>query len=207
MRPAAVQTAAGPRSPADWTFDPFWTLANDAGITVVIHAGDSGYSTQGYADDGFSSQMAKVTRVSRPSIKAFSIERAAHDWLITMSMEKMYTRFPNLRVASVENGSDYLAPMFRKLRQQADKSPHWYDEDPVALFREHVWMNPFWEDDVYEVVDLMGADHVIFGSDWPHIEGLPAPLDFLSEVEDLSDENRRLVLRDNVRALTDLRPA
>ena len=78
MRPAAVQTAAGPRSPADWTFDPFWTLANDAGITVVIHAGDSGYSTQGYADDGFSSQMAKVTRVSRPSIKAFSIERAAH---------------------------------------------------------------------------------------------------------------------------------
>ena len=207
MRPAAVQTAAGPRSPADWTFDPFWTLANDAGITVVIHAGDSGYSTQGYADDGFSSQMAKVTRVSRPSIKAFSIERAAHDWLITMSMEKMYTRFPNLRVASVENGSDYLAPMFRKLRQQADKSPHWYDEDPVALFREHVWMNPFWEDDVYEVVDLMGADHVIFGSDWPHIEGLPAPLDFLSVVEDLSDEDRRLVLRDNVRALTELRPA
>ncbi|HBM56716.1 MAG TPA: amidohydrolase, partial [Acidimicrobiaceae bacterium] len=114
---------------------------------------------------------------------------------------------PNLRVASVENGSDYLAPMFRKLRQQADKSPHWYDEDPVALFREHVWMNPFWEDDVYEVVDLMGADHVIFGSDWPHIEGLPAPLDFLSEVEDLSDEDRRLVLRDNVRALTELRPA
>ena len=53
----------------------------------------------------------------------------------------------------------------------------------------------------------MGADHVIFGSDWPHIEGLPAPLDFLSEVEDLSDEDRRLVLRDNVRALTELRPA
>jgi predicted TIM-barrel fold metal-dependent hydrolase len=77
----------------------------------------------------------------------------------------------------------------------------------VALFREHVWMNPFWEDDVYEIVDLMGADHVIFGSDWPHIEGLPAPLDFLSEVEDLSDEDRRLVLRDNVRALTELRPA
>ena len=188
-------------------FDPFWSLANDAGITVVVHAGDSGYSTQGYADDGFSSKMAKVTRASRPSIKAFSIERAAHDWLITMSMEKMYTRFPNLRVASIENGSDYLGPLFRKLRQQADKSPHWYEEDPVAQFREHVWMNPFWEDDVHEVVDLMGADHVIFGSDWPHIEGLPTPLDFLSEVEDLSEEDRRMVMRDNGRGLTELRPA
>jgi predicted TIM-barrel fold metal-dependent hydrolase len=57
------------------------------------------------------------------------------------------------------------------------------------------------------VVDLMGADHVIFGSDWPHIEGLPTPLDFLSEVEDLSEEDRRLVMRDNVRGLTELRPA
>ena len=67
-------------------------------------------------------------------------------------------------------------------------------------------MNPFWEDDVHEVVDLMGADHVIFGSDWPHIEGLPTPLDFLGEVEDLSDDDRRLVMRDNARGLTELRP-
>ena len=36
-------------------------------------------------------------------------------------------------------------------------------------------MNPFWEDDVTEVSELMGPDHVIFGSDWPHIEGLPHP--------------------------------
>ncbi|MBT5206789.1 MAG: amidohydrolase family protein [Acidimicrobiaceae bacterium] len=208
MRPAAVQTASGPRSPGDPMFDPFWALVNEAGITAVVHAGDSGYSTQGYAEDGFtSSGVAGGTGRYRPSIKGFNIERAAHDWLITMSLEKMYTRFTNLRIASVENGSDYLAPMFRKLRQQAGKSSHWFDEDPVALFREHVWMNPFWEDDVHEVVDLMGADHVIFGSDWPHIEGLPTPLDFLGEVEDLSDDDRRLVMRDNARGLTELRPA
>ena len=69
----------------------------------------------------------------RPSIKAFSIERAAHDWLITMSMERMYTQFPNLRIASVENGADYLDMLFRKLKQQALKSPGWFDEDPIEL--------------------------------------------------------------------------
>jgi predicted TIM-barrel fold metal-dependent hydrolase len=76
----------------------------------------------------------------------------------------------------------------------------------VDLFRRHVWMNPFWEDDVYEVIDLMGADHVIFGSDWPHIEGLPRPLDYLSEIQDLDDGDRRLVMGDNVRHLNVLQP-
>jgi predicted TIM-barrel fold metal-dependent hydrolase len=198
MRPAPIWTEGGQLSPGDPVFDPFWSRVNEAGITTVIHAGDSGYSSQGYAEDSFGSNM---TGRYRPSIKAFSIERAAHDWLITMSMERMYTRFPNLRIASVENGADYLDMLFRKLKQQAMKSPSWFDEDPVELFRQHVWMNPFWEDNVYEVIELMGPDHVIFGSDWPHIEGMPTPLDYLEEVEDLNDDDLQLVMRDNTRYL------
>jgi len=34
-------------------------------------------------------------------------------------------------------------------------------EDPAALFREHVWINPFWEDKILDVVGHMGADRVI----------------------------------------------
>ena len=202
MRPAPVWTQEGQLSPGDPVFDPFWSRVNEAGITTVIHAGDSGYSSQGYAEDAFGSSM---TGRYRPSIKAFSIERAAHDWLITMSMERMYTRFPNLRIASVENGADYLDMLFRKLKQQAKKSPGWFDEDPVELFRQHVWMNPFWEDNVYEIIELMGADHVIFGSDWPHIEGMPTPLDYLEEVKDLNDDDLQLVMRNNTRYLNTLR--
>ena len=202
MRPAPVWTQEGQLSPGDPVFDPFWSRVNEAGITTVIHAGDSGYSSQGYAEDAFGSSM---TGRYRPSIKAFSIERAAHDWLITMSMERMYTRFPNLRIASVENGADYLDMLFRKLKQQAKKSPSWFDEDPVELFRQHVWMNPFWEDNVYEIIELMGADHVIFGSDWPHIEGMPTPLDYLEEVKDLNDDDLQLVMRNNTRYLNTLR--
>lgn len=198
MRPAPVWTQESQLSPGDPVFDPFWSRVNEAGITTVIHAGDSGYSSQGYAEDAFGSSM---TGRYRPSIKAFSIERAAHDWLITMSMERMYTRFPNLRIASVENGADYLDMLFRKLKQQAKKSPSWFDEDPVELFRQHVWMNPFWEDNVYEIIELMGADHVIFGSDWPHIEGMPTPLDYLEEVKNLNDGDLQLVMRDNTRYL------
>ena len=64
--------------------------------------------------------------------------------------------------------------------------PGWFGEDPVDQFRRHVWINPFWEDDLDTVVSLMGADRVIFGSDWPHIEGLAHPLDYVPETKALS---------------------
>jgi len=47
----------------------------------------------------------------------------------------------------------------------------------------------------------MGSDHVIFGSDWPHIEGMPTPIDYLEEVEDLNHDDLQLVMRDNTRYL------
>ena len=120
--------------------------------------------------------------------------------------EKLFVRFPNIRLASVENGSEYLRDMFKKIRSMVKKQPGWFsDHDPVETFREHVWINPFWEDDPYEVTDLMGADRVIFGSDWPHIEGMPRPLDYVPEVKELSDEDQRKVLRENTWELT--RPA
>jgi predicted TIM-barrel fold metal-dependent hydrolase len=203
MRPAAVHTITGPKAPTDPMFDPFWARLNEAGITLVVHAGDSGYSAQGYADDGFGAQFGGGWQ---PSIKAFNIERAAFDFLITLQFGKLFDRFPNLRVASVENGSTFLGDLFAKLRSTAKKTPGYFTEDPVETFRRHVWINPFWEDDPYQVIELMGADRVIFGSDWPHIEGMPRPLDYLAELDRLDDATRRKVVRDNTRELNTPRP-
>ena len=69
-----------------------------------------------------------------------------------------------------------------------------------------MWINPFWEDDVYEVLELMGPERVLFGSDWPHIEALPEPLDYLRELKDVDADDRRKVLYDNVWELTERRP-
>jgi len=95
------------RSPADPYFDPFWARVNEAGICVVIHAGDSGYTTHGYVRDGFSA--AGLGGPMMPNIKHFNIERAAYDFLITLAYERLFERFPNLRIASVENGAEFLA--------------------------------------------------------------------------------------------------
>ena len=207
LRPAAVTTPTGTTSPFDTHFDPVWARINEAGITVVVHAGDSGYSTQGYADNKFSAAGISKGNYGGPSIGSFSIERAAQDWLIQAVFQRIFDRFPNVRVASVENGSDFLAPTFRKFDQTAKKSFGWFDDHPVDTFRNNVWMNPFWEDNVNEVVELMGVDHVIFGSDWPHIEGLPHPLDYLVELKEFDPADQKKILLDNVTFLNTPQPA
>jgi len=204
MRPAAAFTADGPFSPFDKRFDPFWARVNEAGITVVAHAGDSGVTTHGYTRDGFSADVSGGH--FKPSIKSFNIERAIYDYLATAIFDRLFERFPNIRLASVENGAEYLRELFRKLRSMAYKHPGYFSDDPVATFRRNIWINPFWEDDVNEVVELMGAERVIFGSDWPHIESLPQPLDYLSELQKFDAETQRKIMRDNVRELNQLRP-
>lgn len=82
----------------------------------------------------------------------------------------------------------------------------WFPDEPEALFRRHVWINPFWEDDLVSVVEWMGADRVLFGSDWRHIEGLPQPLDYVRETKPLPPEDARRVLHDNVVELSRPRP-
>jgi len=204
MRPAAPTTARGQRPPADPMFDPFWARVNEAGITVVAHAGDSGYSSQGYARDGFA---ATFEGAGRPSIKMLNIERAIYDFLASLVFDELFVRFPNVRIASVENGSEFLPDLFRKLRSTSRKLPGFFRDDPVEIFRRHIWVNPFWEDDVQEVVELMGPERVIFGSDWPHIEGMPSPLDYARELKAFDDDTRRLILRDNTTELNELHPA
>jgi predicted TIM-barrel fold metal-dependent hydrolase len=205
MRPAVPHTRDGQVPVSDPRNDPFWARVNEAGITVVAHAGDSGYSSNGYARDGFAAGFS--TGRWAPSIKSFHIERAAYDFLITLVFDKLFERFPNVRVASVENGSEFLGDLFNKLRSTDRKMPGYFGEDPVESYRRNVWMNPFWEDDVEEVVELMGADRVIFGSDWPHIEGMPRPLDYVAELKAFDDATRQRILRDNARELNALRPA
>ena len=198
MRTAAPTTLMGRKSPFDPMFEGFWSRLNESRITLVVHAGDSGVSSDGYAVDGFA---ATFTGGFKPSLKNFAIEKAVHDYLLSMVLENHFVKYPNLRVASVENGAEFLPDLFRKLRSVDKKMRGYFAEDPVEIFKRHIWVNPFWEDDLVSVVDWVGAERVLFGSDWPHIEALPEPLDYLRETKPLSDADRKKVLYDNAMEL------
>lgn len=203
MRPAAPTTIHGQVSPFHPYFDPFWSRVNEAGISVIVHTGDNGFNSGGYANDAFD-----AFEEDKPSIRILRIERSAHDFLVSAVFDRFFVRFPNVRLASVENGSTFLPAMFHTIEMAVHKQPAYFkDHDPVETFKEHVWINPFWEDDVHDLVELMGADRVIFGSDWPHVEGLEQPLDYVRELKGMDQAAKRLIMRDNAEFLNTRRPA
>jgi predicted TIM-barrel fold metal-dependent hydrolase len=205
MRPAAPTTTFGQKSPADPYFDRFWSLANDAGITVAIHAGSVGYTANGYAPkEDFSAFGADV----QPGIWRLIRHRPILDCLAALTIDGLFERFPNLRIASIENGSEYLPVLLHELRGLANARPQHFKEDPIETFRRHVWVSPFWEDDISETVENMGVDRIIFGSDWPHAEGLRAPLDELQELagSGIPAEEQALIMGANTWGLNTLSP-
>jgi hypothetical protein len=54
-----------------------------------------------------------------------------------------------------------------------------FTEDPVEAFKRNVYISPFFEDDLDGVIDVLGVDHVLFGSDFPHPEGLAEPCSYV----------------------------
>ena len=99
-----------------------------------------------------------------------------------------------------------MRPLLSQLRSIAIKVPGVFKEDPYEQFLEHVWVSPFFEDNVLALVERVGASNVLFGSDYPHAEGLAEPISFVDELKGLSDEDVRKIMHDNARELVTPRP-
>jgi predicted TIM-barrel fold metal-dependent hydrolase len=94
----------------------------------------------------------------------------------------LLTRFPDLRIASVENGGDWVPSLLERLADVYKKMPQAFDEDPVQAFKRSIYVSPFHEDDLAALIELIGVDHVLFGSDYPHPEGLAEPRSYLDHL-------------------------
>ena len=60
----------------------------------------------------------------------------------------VFARFPELRVASIESGGDWVAPFVDHLADIHRKMPQAFDGDPVEQFKSNVYVSPFHEDDL-----------------------------------------------------------
>jgi predicted TIM-barrel fold metal-dependent hydrolase len=78
-----------------------------------------------------------------------------------------------------------------------------FPEDPVEQLRNNVWIAPYYEDDLSELASAIGIDKILFGSDWPHGEGLETPVSFTEELTGFSAVDIRKVMRDNALELLD----
>jgi hypothetical protein len=77
------------------------------------------------------------------------------------------------------------------------KMPHLFAEDPVQAIPRSIYVSPFWEDDLLELSEFLPMDHLLFGSDFPHPEGLADPLSYVNHLDRLTDEDIRKVMGGN----------
>jgi predicted TIM-barrel fold metal-dependent hydrolase len=130
--------------------------------------------------------------------------REISDMLASLICHGTFTRFPGLRVASIENGAAWIRSLIEDLESTYRKMPHQFEEHPVEVLRRNVWVSPFWEGSVEQVVDWMGWDKVMFGSDYPHPEGLETPKKFWRYAEEMDEGRARDFMGDNARRLMGL---
>ena len=110
----------------------------------------------------------------------------------------LLSRFPTLRVLPVENGSAWVRPMLNALEISYGHNPKLYAEDPIMVLKRNIWIHPFHEDDPRGLIDLVGVDRVVFGSDYPHVEGMAEPLTYVDELEGLSHDDIAKVMGGNL---------
>ena len=72
---------------------------------------------------------------------------------------------------------------------------------PGELFRRHVWVAPYHEEDVVGLARGIGAAQVLGGSDFPHPEGLEWPRELATGLEGLDPREVRRILRGNAAGL------
>lgn len=203
VRPAPATGVRGSRSIALPEFDPVWARVQEAGVPVCMHASfpplTSYYERW---EPGRSDSAFKPTPLKGLLLQHREIE----DAMAALVCQGALTRFPELKVFSVENGASWVSHLLHELELTYRRMPQEFAEHPVEVFRRNVYVNPFWEDDVPALISEVGADHVLFGSDYPHPEGMAQPLDYFDDLDEagVSEADQRKIMSTNGNALLGL---
>ena len=199
MRAGPVLDPAGARSPGDRVHDPVWARLAEAGVLVAYHSGESGY--QRYAQDWGAAAEMQAFRHD-PFTIVTSADRPIYDTIAALVCHGVFARHPGIRVATIESGSDWVASLVRKLKKSYGQAPGAFPGgDPVQALRDHVWVSPYYEDDLLALRDALGVDRIVFGSDYPHAEGLADPASFVDDLAGFDATEIRAIMRENARAL------
>jgi predicted TIM-barrel fold metal-dependent hydrolase len=210
VRPGPAFTPDGWKSPADPAFDPFWARVAEARLVVACHPGfDDGYRdvedavarSWGYESRRKQGEVSSLN-FYEPVVGALMGHRLIHDFMVVITAHGLFERHPGLRIASIENGVDWVPGTLKTLAQLSGGGG--FDSSCTRLvdeFKAHVWVTPFTHDNVPALLDVYPVERVLFGSDYPHAEGFAEPKQFLRLLENVSADDRRRIMRDNAREL------
>ena len=191
----------GGRSVADPVFDPFWARVNEAGVRVAVHLGGTDY--QKYGADWSEDPEATFGDFDAFQWVMYWGDRPALELTVGTILHNLFGRFPNLRFCLSEQGTVWLPYTLRKMDHAffMGRKAKWgeLERRPSEIFREHFVVAPFPEENVRRVVDEVGIEPIVFGSDFPHGEGLAWPRQYAeAQLKGFDDHEIKTIMRDNL---------
>jgi predicted TIM-barrel fold metal-dependent hydrolase len=198
------QNPAGGRSLADPVFDRFWSIVNEAGVRLAVHLGGTDY--QKYGADWSENPDAVFGDFDALQWMMYWGDRPAMELTSALILHNFFGRFPNIRVCLSEMGTVWLPYTLRKMDHafMMGRPAKWsetgrLDRRPSEIFRQHFVVAPYPEENVARVVAEVGIEPIVFGSDFPHGEGLAYPSTYVdAQLSSFTEDEQRRIMRDNL---------
>jgi predicted TIM-barrel fold metal-dependent hydrolase len=166
-----------------------------------MHSSDSGYARYSQEWEGSDREMRPFEDKPSDTFRMVAEWRPVTDAVASWVCHGALFRFPELKVAVIENGSAWLKPLLDQLGDVYKKMPQNFLGDPVEAVRSRIHISPFWEEDLAELASIVGVERVLFGSDYPHPEGLADPVSYVDHLAKLSETDQAMVMGGNLARL------
>jgi predicted TIM-barrel fold metal-dependent hydrolase len=133
-------------------------------------------------------------------------DRPAMELTAGMILHNLFGRFPNIRVVLSEQGTVWVPYTLRKADHAflMGRKAKWAENGrlearPSEIFRKHFLVAPFPEENVQRVAAEVGVEPLVFGSDFPHGEGLAYPERYAdAQLSGFGDDDVKRIMRDNL---------
>jgi predicted TIM-barrel fold metal-dependent hydrolase len=196
------------RSPGDPYFDPIWSRLDEAGVVLALHIMPNWYFEAISPAWGQNTDPASWHMSAWQWMNVYG-ERPIVDTLSALIFDNLFGRFPNLNVLVAEHGASWVPHTLKQLDKSRGmgRNGPWIGgqltERPSAVFKRHVRVAPYPEDDIPGLIDALDGDDsvYVFGSDYPHAEGVETPSQYEAKIMSLPEDQRRRIMRGNAEAI------
>lgn len=190
----------------DPRLEPFWTRCEQASIAVAIHG----------STHLFGPTIGRDRFTTRFALHACSHSMEVQMAFLTLLDAGVLERHPRLRVAFLEAGASWIPHWLWRLDEICYATGPNENARNVTMKPSHYFARQCWvgiepgEPCLREVIDLIGADRLLYGTDFPHPDhlmssaspgGEPSGPEHERAGGDLRDHERTLVFGANARAL------
>jgi len=181
-------------------YDPLYKTVVDLGVPLLIHEGSGAFMPTAGADR-FVGQWFFTHTISHPLEQMLAS--------LSLICRGALERHPELQCVFLESGAGWLPYWLWRMDEHYEVLPFqvpWLKMKPSDYFRRQCFVS-FEADETRlgEVISSIGADHVVFASDYPHWDAtFPGVTDMIINRKDLDADTQRKIMGGNAAKLLKL---